>query len=160
IATITRLPKSDRQLKAESGTLVKTRAIGGGGGVAFEDMTREQYPLIGAHITTKPFGPHLVIRSIQLIYQTPAGKKESSVYGWPDGSAKRVQAKEGYAVGGLVLRTGERVDGLKFIFMRLTGDRLDAKDSYHSEWFGGTGGGESVLGGDGKLVVGLHGRFG
>ncbi len=70
-------------------------------------------------------------------------------------------AKEGYAVGGIIAKSGNRIDGFRVVFMRLDGDRLDTTDSYESEWFGGRGGGgETLLGGTGNLVIGLHGQQG
>lgn len=45
--------------------------------------------------------------------------------------------------------------------MRIDGDRLNIQDSYESSWAGGKGGGgETRLGGNGRQVVGIHGRCG
>jgi hypothetical protein len=44
--------------------------------------------------------------------------------------------------------------------MRIRGKRLDPNDSYESAWYGGSGGGETKLGGDGSPVVGVFGASG
>jgi hypothetical protein len=45
--------------------------------------------------------------------------------------------------------------------MRIRGERgLDPTDKYESPWVGGEGGDERMLGGDGRFVVGIHGRLG
>ncbi len=71
------------------------------------------------------------------------------------------RCKPGYAVGGLNVKGGLRVDGLEFVFMRIKEDGLDKSDSYTSPWLGGQGGGEpATFGGEGSPVVGLAGRGG
>jgi hypothetical protein len=54
----------------------------------------------------------------------------------------------------------ERIAGMKVTFMKLdaaTG-RLDPQKSFESKWYGTKGEGDPVrLGGDGHIVVGLHG---
>src|SRR5262249_19209293 len=146
--------------KEEAWTLRRMRAVGGPGGGAFEDVAKEAYPLVGFHVTTVGFEGRSVIGSIQPIYRTPSGSKDSSTLGRGNPPGKRVEAKDGYAVGGLVVRKGKVLDALKVIFMRLTGNRLEVNDRYESEWFGGGGGGETSLAGDGALIVGIHGRYG
>jgi hypothetical protein len=75
------------------------------------------------------------------------------------GTPIELVAKPGYAVGGAIARGALRVDGIKFVFMRIAGTGLDPRDKYESPWIGGTGGGpEQKLGGDGAFVVGLCGR--
>lgn len=71
----------------------------------------------------------------------------------------RLHAKEGYAIGGIVAKHGNAVDRFKVIFMRIDGARLNPNDRYESVWIGGPGGDfETTLGGDGKPIIGIHGR--
>ena len=73
----------------------------------------------------------------------------------------RILAKEGYAVGGMLVRFGQTVDAVRIVFMRITGDRLDKTDHYLSPWIGGDFGlGPELIGGDGRPVVGVYGRQG
>jgi hypothetical protein len=67
----------------------------------------------------------------------------------------RVRAKTGYAVGAITVRNMAAVDGFSLTFMRANARALDLKASYESEWIGGKGGRENVLGGDGSLVIGI-----
>ena len=85
------------------------------------------------------------------------------VYGQPSSQVRfaSVLAKDGYAVAGIITKKNNLLDGFKVIFMRMDGAKLNSKDSYESEWQGSTFGGEEIaLGGDGRPVVGIHGRSG
>jgi tetratricopeptide (TPR) repeat protein len=66
-------------------------------------------------------------------------------------------AKEGYAVGGIVACVGDLITGMKIVFMRLEQGRLNAKDSYESEWVGATFGDIEVscISSDGRPIVGI-----
>jgi len=74
----------------------------------------------------------------------------------------RVFAREGYGVGALDVEAGKLVHAVRVVFMRLKPDgQLDPSDSYKSDWIGASAGGPAkTLGGDGKKVIGLHGRRG
>jgi WD40 repeat protein/tRNA A-37 threonylcarbamoyl transferase component Bud32 len=150
----------EKTVNEEGWMLRRTRAIGGAGGELFEDIAEERYPVIGFAVATVGFEGRAVLGSIQPIYRTPSGNRESSTVWRIRPPGKRIEAREGYAVGGLVLRKGKVIDALKVIFMRVAGNRLDVNDSYESEWFGGKGGGESSLSGNGSLIVGVFGRHG
>ncbi len=56
-------------------------------------------------------------------------------------------------------RTGLLLDAFQFVFMKLKDGQLDPENSYTSDWLGDPrGGGDGHATGDGKLVVGIHGR--
>lgn len=138
----------------------KTPLVGGGGGGKFED-TQLTAKVIGFAVTTRGYAGHTVIGSIQVLYSTTHRQYASKVYGNPGSKPVIVRAKSGYAVGALAGKGGNRLDGFKVVFMRDRNGELDPKDSYESAWVGGKGGGaETVLGGDGKLVVGIYGGCG
>ena len=42
--------------------------------------------------------------------------------------------------------------------MRIKDNQLDTKDSYDGTYVGGQGGSEGAVGGDGNVIVGLHGK--
>jgi len=73
-----------------------------------------------------------------------------------------VVAREGYAVGAIDVETGNLVHAVRVVFMRLKPDgQLDPSDSYKSDWIGASADGPAkTLGGDGKKVIGVHGRRG
>jgi hypothetical protein len=68
-------------------------------------------------------------------------------------------ARPGDAVAGINLRQGLIVDAFQLAFRRVEGGRLVDDDSYTSDWIGDPGGGgPSTASGQGRPVVGLHGR--
>ena len=93
------------------------------------------------------------------------------LYGWKGetGSKEvREQARPGYAVGGMIIKAGDRegdakspANSIKLIYMRIKGDQLYTADSYQSPLIGGSGGIREIkIGGKGTFVVGIHGRAG
>jgi hypothetical protein len=70
----------------------------------------------------------------------------------------QVRAREGYAVGGITIRSGLNINGFCVQFMRIHGRELDPLDSYTSKWVGDrTGGHEKSLSGNGDPVLGVFG---
>jgi hypothetical protein len=68
----------------------------------------------------------------------------------------RATAKEGYAVGGLWIRSGPGLDRICLHYFRIKDGQLDANDNYASNWLGNSdGGSETYLDGGGKPVAGL-----
>ncbi len=69
----------------------------------------------------------------------------------------RIIAREGYAVGAVNVHSLRFVDAVQVVFMKLTGDgRLDAAESYTSDWIGYPGNGAPErVGGDGRQVIGV-----
>ena len=161
-------PKS--HAAAEKGSTVRrTLTVGGNGGTKFEDRLGI-VPLVGFNVTFFDYSGHLVIGSIQPIYRTNHSTIVSKTYGNPNGKVVSMQAKAGYAVGGIVAKGGDLFDGFKVVFMRLHAGQLDKNQSYESEWVGNREGfaasAESIkaqgtyLGCDGKLVIGIFGGSG
>ncbi len=77
---------------------------------------------------------------------------------------KREVAKPGYAVGGLVVKSGSLTHAMRVVYFKLTTEgTLDATDSYTTEWLGNTavaGDTDTKLAGDGRLVIGATLRAG
>jgi hypothetical protein len=72
-----------------------------------------------------------------------------------------VVAKDGYAVGGLLVDADDHVTALRIIFMKIDKDKLDPKDTYTSDWLGKPSGVEPrKLAGAGAKIIGIHGRQG
>jgi len=150
------------QAAAKGVSINKTRVVGGRGGGPFEDIPKEPSLLVGFVVTAAhSYGGHLVINSLQPIYLTSMGQRPSVAYGRQSTYEVRVEAEDGYAVGGIIAQGGHRLDGFSVIFMRLEGRRLNPKDSYESDWLGGKDRvGGTVLGADGHPVIGIHGKYG
>ncbi len=75
------------------------------------------------------------------------------------GPWEHVFAREGYALGAIQVDADKFVHAVRLAFMRIDGDRLDAKDSYVSEWIGSPSGAQpETLNGNGAPVMGFHGR--
>ena len=136
--------------------------IAGGGRLEpeFRDLAPEGALLIGFEVGLGKFIDHDVISALRPIYRLRDG---SEVLGQLQGSdmsrAVRVQAKPGYAVGGMKIKSALQIDGFSLTFMRVNYRALDHRSKYDSEWIGGPGGSrEAVLGGDGAFVVGIIGR--
>jgi hypothetical protein len=74
----------------------------------------------------------------------------------------RVLAKEGYAIGGLKVRSKKYVDAVQVVFFRVKADgKLDPADSYTSDWCGEAADQPlKTLAGDGTRVIGLVCRQG
>lgn len=137
----------------------KSRFVGGRGGAGFDDSPLRPAMLVGLRYWTSRYGAGIIVKAAQGIYRTDEGPAEGKPYGRPNGAPGEVVAKPGYAIGAIVARGGDRVDGCRIVFMRVAEKGLDPKDSYESEWLGGSGGGgETLLGGGGVPIVGLAGR--
>jgi WD40 repeat protein len=133
--------------------------VGGSGGQAFEDLPAEMSLLVGFHFTTVDYGSGVFIKSVQPIYLTAQGRVPGPVHGEPRGNRVKVEARDGYAVGGILAH--QNPDDLKIRFMRVKETALDLADTYESPWvcgrFGDT---TTLLAGEGQPVVGICGRQG
>ncbi|OYV86712.1 MAG: hypothetical protein B7Z73_11280, partial [Planctomycetia bacterium 21-64-5] len=137
-----------------------TQVLGGG---SSDPMFRDQAPegglLVGLDVQIgNPFN------SVQLVTPVFRNARGEEVVGRQHGQQRQkaagARAKEGYAVGGIIVKAGLLVDGLSIVFMRVKGDALDPSDSYESEWLGGMGGNaKTKLAGDGRAVIALIGRY-
>ncbi|MDB6155190.1 MAG: serine protease [Chthoniobacteraceae bacterium] len=114
--------------------------------------------LAGFRIGAGGYNSETIIKSIQPVFRTVNGDVDGTVYG--EGERHTiVVAKKGYAVGAVLLKPGSRLIGMQVTFMKIKdqGLGLDPRDSYKSEWVGGTTGGKpKELNGEGKLVVGSN----
>jgi len=138
-----------------------TPLLGGGGGSPFASRGPEGAPLVGLRHTTIVWAGHRIIRSLTPLFRVDGEIRAGAVRGRPHGPELETLARPGYAVGGLLVRSGHRVDGFRIVFMRVEGRRLDRSDVYSSAWIGGQGGGdERLLGCSGRVVTGIRGRHG
>jgi len=150
-----------KHLGFDADGLRSTAIFGGRGGGAYRDCGGTDARLVGLQTTIINWSGHIIIRSVQPLYRVDGEIREGAVHGHQNRQRTRVLAKPGYAVGGLLVRTGHRVDGFAIVFMRVDQDRLDPADFYVGPWQGGHGGGGArLLGGAGLNIVGICGRRG
>ncbi len=134
---------------------VVSQRYGGGRAPPFKEVAPP-----GAYLAGFRFRATDRINNLRAIYATPRGLVRGEQHsGGPVNN--EVVARRGYAVGGLVVRSGGFVNGLRIIFHRRSGDgRLDADDSYESPFFGEARNQENRIESTGGPVIGVHGTAG
>ncbi len=145
--------------------ILKTPVVGGDNkkwGTPFRDLAPPSAFLTGFDYTVGPWNDKSAITSMRPLYALANGsaKRLGDLHGAPTGQPQRVEARPTYAVGTIVARGGALIDGFQIVFMKVRGDSLNPADSYLSEWFGGTGGGQKRLNGTGQPIVGIYGSSG
>lgn len=138
-----------------------TKIVGFKFGQDFHDYAPDKAILVGFEVVPGKFVDSEVIKAIRPMYRAGSVQSVGKPYGvGTTGVYQKILAKTGYAVGAIKVRTSLSVDGISVTFMKIVGDKLDPKDSYESNWYGGRGGGEPVtLTGDGKQLVGMSGKI-
>ena len=146
----------------EAGQLTLAPRVGGSRGGDFEVLSTEASVLTGFQYTaSRLYAGHLTIKAIRPIFRNRQGQWRGDWLGRPTGKVRQVKAREGYVVAGAVAKGGNRVDGMRLIFMRVHEGRLNPDDTYRSDWIGGRGGHpETLYAANGHPIVGLHGRTG
>jgi hypothetical protein len=137
-----------------------TLILGGTNQPTFKDAAPQGGVLIGMDVGLGKFANLDLAMAVQPIYQTPNGEARGRKFGTDFSNIVSVKAKPGYAVGAINVKAGLLVNGFEIKFMRIKGNALDPNDFYMSNWIGDkTGGsGPTLLGGDGKLIVGIVGK--
>ena len=131
-------------------------------GEPFQDLPKDGALLVGFEITKGDWFGAQLLRSVQPIYLTPAGKIRGTAYGKPGGDPSIIEARDGYAVGAATLRDGDFLWTLELTFMKIDAfhKNLDRKDSYNSEVKGDTvkhTDKPKIHGGDGAPIIGIFG---
>lgn len=102
-----------------------------------------------------------IIAYLRPIWLTAKGEQYGIAYGKSQTPTVVVRAKNGYAVGGIVIAGGGALEGFALTFMRIGEKHLVADDAYTSEWYGEPTRKprpEGMKAGDGSFVVGLFGK--
>ncbi len=132
---------------------IETAMVGGHGGSPYLRTDRERRIVTGFIIGIGSWSGHLTIGRCEPLWTTPTEAVPSG--------CELCMAKDGYAVGGVVVKSLDGADGIQVIFMKLTGDGVDAADSYTSAWYGALQPGKQTqLAGHGERVIGTFGRQG
>ena len=144
--------------------LMKTRTVGSPTGIEYADTAPEGKGLIvGFDFWTSNYGQTLVVNGVCPIYLTPKGKVRGKKRGYVIGNLVTVEARDGFAVSGVAVKGGDRMDQVQVEFMRIdyAKQSLEPATLYKSAWTGGKGGRrERQLTGNGKPVLGIHGASG
>jgi len=139
---------------------------------AYSDIPAEGGVLLGFYVQLGKFLDHEIVNGIKPIYATEDGNittNEFGLFGNTPGKKKnadltrvvRAIAPQGYAVGGITVRHGLCIEGLRLTFHRIQGNALDTKDAAISAWIGNNkaGNSEKTLGGNGAPIVGIFGNM-
>jgi hypothetical protein len=121
----------------------------------FVDAPKEGAILIGFRYA----GTVTHIEYLQPIYRNEKGREiNGNTYGRPIGSLGIVKAKDGYAIGSLVVHSSNLyLYGLEPTFVKVKDATLDSSDSYKVGRIGGQFNSDTV--GDGTSpIIGIHGR--
>ncbi len=131
--------------------------FGAFGNRTFEDAPEKPAILIGFNFMASPGKAPSII---QPIYLTAQGEVAGKAYGLaqPGDVAVTTKAKPGYAVGGIYIGSLGWLDGVKPIYMKIKDQGLDPKDTYDGPLVGKKGAREETFGGDGQLIIGIHGK--
>ncbi|HEV3262058.1 MAG TPA: hypothetical protein VG013_34725 [Gemmataceae bacterium] len=130
----------------------------GTGKDSYEEVPKGGALLIGFDVTYGKFGNSSTVTTVRPIFLTRVGRVMGTTHGVPGEGVIRVEAKPGYAVGGVTIKAGLGVDGMSVTFMEIREGGLNPKRAYESEWLGGMGGGpKTTVAGDGAPVVGIFG---
>lgn len=125
----------------------------------FREVAPPRGVLVGLRVGYVPIFGGPKVAMVEPIYQVGNRYVPGKRYGKPIPPEMTVVAKPGYAVGAIRTRTGLTVDAFQVEFMRFKDGQLDPDDSYTTNWLGDPrGGGPRDATGEGKVVVGIHGR--
>ncbi|MEM7477879.1 MAG: hypothetical protein AAF483_23075 [Planctomycetota bacterium] len=146
----------------QKGKVVHSNRIGGKRGGEFKDLPEQPAVLIGFRYTeSRHYASHLTIKAIQPIYLGREGEFLGKWYGNPWGKPHELRAKSGFAVAGVISKWGNRIDGMRLLFMEIKGGRLNPDSTCRSDWVGGLRGSPELLCGfTGNPIIGIHGLKG
>lgn len=128
-----------------------THLVGGSGGAPFRYSSPTGQPVVGFRFVIGSWAGKDAIQVLMPAYDRAATGTDPQT----------VTAREGYAVGAIMVAADQLVEAIQVEFMRITPQGLDTADTYLSEWIGTPGDiAPEKLGGTGVPVIGVHGRKG
>jgi hypothetical protein len=148
--------------RAPSGPLEESQRRGSQRGDRFLDAPKDSSVLIGFIAYRGPQNRDVIV-GLRGIYLGPRGRVVGPLHGSVNDPAVTIEARSGYAVSGLGVKSDWAVNGFEVFFMKLlrSADALDPADFYVSDYVGGQGGGEiRYCANDGRLVVGYGAQAG
>ena len=103
----------------------------------------------------------MIVRAVQPIFEKDGKQRRGTRLGDTTNQEGIVKARPGYAVGAMITKTADRMDGFKIVFMRIAGNSLFHLDSYESPWIGGKKGNKDhrlFPKKPGSPVIGVYGK--
>lgn len=102
------------------------------------------------------------IKSLDPIFLTAEGIFRGELRGKHAPTTTVVQARDGFAVAGINVHAHDRISGFQLVFMKLdaASGKLDPATAYNSPWYGTEPTEWIQYGGDGRIVIGVHGAHG
>ena len=142
--------------------ITETRLVGPTGyQTEFRDVLSGGGLLVGLKLSTGKFGKNFryrAVASLQPVYRTRKGLVEGTTNGPIKSAVTALIAKDGYAVGSLQVHVASgRVQGIRLVFMKISGNQLNPKDSYLSGPYLSVPDNVSVIGGNGQPTIGVRG---
>jgi hypothetical protein len=92
--------------------------------------------LVGFEIGLGAVPDTAVVTYLRPIWLTPKGEQFGTAYGRTRNPIATVKARDGYAIGGILIKGGGAIEGLCFTFMRRGEKHLLKDDYYVSDWYG------------------------
>lgn len=119
----------------------------------FTFASPEGKPMIGLKVENSTWGPKTVFRTIQPLYEKPAGATPG-----PD----LVFARAGYVVVGVQINSTDFANAARLIYGKVKDGVADTKETYMSEWLGkpGADGKMTKIMTTGGPVIGVFGKRG
>ena len=145
----------------------RTQLAGAERGATYS-TTVSDYVLVGFRISYGTSDGQQVIQGLVPLFQDSNGRIiPGGAFGTTTTINETVQAKDGYAVGGMLVQPGDSILGFAVNFDRIKkmpdgSVALEMTDGYRSSWFGSQGGRRQQpvqLHGHGNPVVGVYGSF-
>ena len=128
------------------------------------DLPKDGAVLVGFEYNTGKWKGDPMVKSMRPLFLTTTGVVSGNGRGNPDQPYKVIKARAGYAVSGLIVNPGkERLGGFQMVFSRMQKRPIGSSepDSYKSDWVAGEiRKGMVVLGGEGRLAIGIFGGWG
>ena len=97
---------------------------------------------------------------LQPIYLGAKGEFNGAAFGRPKVAVSVVKAKEGYAIGSILIHSaGRYLYGFEPNFVKLSKSTLDPSDAYRGPTIGSASGSRDTVGDGSSPIVGIHGRI-
>lgn len=159
------VPPQNQPPKPPPPGLTETEAVGGFGSIDYREYRNDGAILIGFQIGLGAVTDTAVVSYLRPIWLTAKGEELGKAYGRTKNQIVTVKARDGYAIGGIRIKSGGAIEGLCFTFMRRGEKHLIKDDYYISDWYGEQtrmppkedlrrGNGDK----DGGFVIGIHGK--
>lgn len=141
----------------------KSQAVGGPGGSEYSEFENPPARLVGFNYTTGKFNNTEAIMSIQAIYRGPKGERlVGKEYGTRFGGVRTIGDKPGFVVESLFIKGSGVVELVRIAYVLEDASNSKRLKSMNPESIGNNDSNSpsKLLGGPGKKIHGIFGRYG